>query len=194
MSDFFSKILAVFPKEVRDNWVLIILLIIGGMYFMNYLNMKGSYGYGTDMMSGNDQAAYKKQGGSTASSGAKPAEDIDGSGNGSFASVNGAPSNGGMPSSCSKPNMQNPADLLPKDNNSQWAQLNPAGKGDLENINLLKAGYHIGIDTVGQTLRNANLQIRSEPPNPQVSVGPWNLSTIEADFMRVPLEIGQGSQ
>jgi len=87
-----------------------------------------------------------------------------------------------------------PADLLPKDTNSQWAQLNPAGQGDLANINLLKAGYHIGIDTVGQTLRNANLQIRSEPPNPQVNVGPWNLSTIEADFMRPPLEIGQGGQ
>ena len=192
MSDSFSKILAVFPKEVRDNWVLIILLIIGGMYFMNYLNMKGSYG--TDMMSSNDQGAYKKQGGSTASSGAKPAEDINGSSNGSFASVNGAPSNGGMPSSCSKPNMQNPSDLLPKDNNSQWAQLNPAGKGEFANTNFLKAGYHIGIDTIGQTLRNANLQIRSEPANPQVSVGPWNLSTIEPDFLRVPMELGQGSQ
>jgi hypothetical protein len=84
--------------------------------------------------------------------------------------------------------------LLPKDTNSQWAQLNPAGKGDLANINLLKAGYHIGIDTVGQTLRNANLQIRSEPPNPQINVGPWNLSTIEPDFMRPPLQVGQGSQ
>jgi hypothetical protein len=101
----------------------------------------------------------------------------------------------GLPPSCS-PNgsSQNPADLLPKDSNSQWAQLNPAGKGDLANINLLKAGYHIGIDTVGQTLRNANLQIRSEPPNPQVNVGPWNLSTIEPDFMRPPLELGQGGQ
>ena len=193
MSDSFSKILAVFPKEVRDNWVLIVLLIIGVMYFMNYLNMKGSYGsYGNDMMSGNDQAAYKKQ--QPGSTGAKPAEDIDGSGNGSFAPVNGVPSNGGMPSSCNKPNMQNPSDLLPKDNNSQWAQLNPAGKGDLANINLLKAGYHIGIDTIGQTLRNANLQIRSEPPNPQISVGPWNLSSIEPDFMRPPLELGQGVQ
>jgi len=193
MSDFFSKILACFPKEVKDNWVLIVLLIIGGMYFMNYLNMKGSYGsYGNDMMTGNDQSAYKKQ--QNGPSGAKPAEDIDGSGNGSFAPVNGAPSNGGMPSSCNKPNMQNPADLLPKDNNSQWAQLNPAGKGDLANINLLKAGYHIGIDTVGQTLRNANLQIRSEPANPQVSVGPWNLSTITPDYLRVPMELGQGAQ
>ena len=192
MSEFFSKILAVFPKEVRDNWVLLVLLIIGGLYLFNYFKMKGSSGsYGNDMMSGNNQAAYNRQ---APNGGAQPAEDIDASGNGSFAPVGGAPSNGGMPSSCNKPNMQNPADLLPKDNNSQWAQLNPAGKGDLANINLLKAGYHIGIDTVGQTLRNANLQIRSEPPNPQINVGIWNTSTITPDFMRPTLELGQGAQ
>lgn len=193
MSDSFSKIFSDLQKFVKENWVLTLLLLIGGFYMYNYFKMKGAYGM--DMMSGNDQPAYKKQNNSNGSkSGAQPAEDIDGSGNGSFAPVNGAPSNGGMPSACNKPNMQNPSDLLPKDNNSQWAQLNPAGKGDLENINLLKAGYHIGIDTIGQTLRNANLQIRSEPPNPQVNVGPWNLSSIEPDFMRVPLEIGQGTQ
>jgi hypothetical protein len=190
MSDFFSKILAVFPKEIRDNWVAIVFVIIVGLYFANYYKMKTSYG--GEMMSSNTQQAYKRSNGS--GSGPQPSEDIDASGNGSFSSVNGSASNGGMPSACNKPNMTNPADLLPKDNNSQWAQLNPAGKGDLANINLLKAGYHIGIDTVGQTLRNANLQIRSEPPNPQVSVGPWNLSTIESDFMRPPLEIGQGGQ
>jgi len=88
---------------------------------------------------------------------------------------------------------QNPADLLPIDTNSQWAQLNPSGQGDLANINLLKAGYHIGVDTIGQSLRNANLQIRSEPPNPQVNTGIWNQSTITPDTMRPALEIGQGS-
>jgi hypothetical protein len=112
-----------------------------------------------------------------------------------FSSVNGGQPNGqGIPSACNKQNIQNPTDLLPKDTNSQWAQLNPAGQGDLANINLLKAGYHIGIDTIGQSLRNANLQIRSEPPNPQLNVGPWNQSTITSDFMRPTLEIGQGSQ
>ena len=84
--------------------------------------------------------------------------------------------------------------LLPKDKNSEWNNLNPTGTGELSNINLLKSGWQIGIDTVGQTLRNANLQLRSEPPNPQVSVGPWNNSTITPDFMRVPLEIGAGPQ
>jgi hypothetical protein len=52
----------------------------------------------------------------------------------------------------------------------------------------------IGIDTIGNTLRNANLQVRSEPPNPQLNVGPWNNTTIAPDLMRVPLEIGCGSQ
>ncbi|NBR14884.1 MAG: hypothetical protein EBU01_09965 [Crocinitomicaceae bacterium] len=91
-------------------------------------------------------------------------------------------------------NIQNPDDLLPKnDSNSEWAKLNPSGKGELSNINLLKAGYHIGIDTVGQTLRNANLQIRSEPANPVVYAGPWNQSTIEPDPFRAPFEIGSGT-
>ena len=112
-----------------------------------------------------------------------------------FASANGLQTTShNVNSSCSAENVQNPTDLLPKDTNNEWASLNPAGKGELSNLNLLKAGYHIGIDTIGQSLRNANLQIRSEPPNPQLSVGPWNQSTITPDFMRVPLEIGVGSQ
>jgi hypothetical protein len=88
---------------------------------------------------------------------------------------------------------QTSADLMPlPDPNSNWGDLNPAGQGDLESVSLLKAGYHIGIDTVGQSLRNANQQIRSEPPNPQANTGPWNQSTIEPDFMRPALEIGSG--
>lgn len=94
--------------------------------------------------------------------------------------------------SCSQAAPQDPAALLPKDENSQWAQLNPRGQGTLENVNLLRAGHHIGIDTVGNTLRNANLQVRSEPPNPQQNVGPWNNTTIAPDLMRAPLEIGCG--
>ena len=83
-----------------------------------------------------------------------------------------------------------PSELLPKDVNSQWAQLNPAGSADFKNVNLLKAGHLIGIDTVGSTLRNANLQERSEPPNPTSAVSPWMNTTIEPDLMRLPLEIG----
>lgn len=94
--------------------------------------------------------------------------------------------------SCSQAPPQDPAALLPKDENSQWAQLNPRGQGTLENVNLLRAGHHIGIDTVGNTLRNANLQVRSEPPNPQQIVSPWQNTTIAPDLMRRPLEIDCG--
>lgn len=83
-------------------------------------------------------------------------------------------------------------DLLPKDAaNSKWAQLNPSGAGDIQDQNYLTAGYHIGINTIGQSLRNANLQLRSEIPNPTKSCGPWAQSTIESDLRggRI-LEIG----
>ena len=99
----------------------------------------------------------------------------------------------GLPPSCNS-GVAGPSELLPKDQNNEWARLNPNGENDLKNINLLKAGFHHGIDTVGTTLRNANLQIRSEPPNPVDKVSPWMNSTIEPDLMRTPLELGCGSQ
>ena len=170
---------------------IIVLLIVayGVSMFAGYLGAKGMSGpeYNTQM-----QPQYKNTN-AMASAAVRPSEPLGQ--NEVFSSANGVQtSQPGLPSSCSQPSIQNPADLLPKDSNGEWAQLNPAGKGELANVNLLKSGYHIGIDTVGQSLRNANLQIRSEPPNPQLSVGPWNISTIESDYMRVPLEIGQGGQ
>ena len=81
-------------------------------------------------------------------------------------------------------------ELLPQDNSSLWAQVNPSGEGSLKDRNFLQSGYHIGINTVGQTLRNANLQLRSEPPCPQIRVSPWAQSTIEPDVSRKPFEIG----
>ena len=84
----------------------------------------------------------------------------------------------------------NADDLLPKDDSSLWAQVSPAGEGSLKDRNFLQSGYHIGINTVGQTLRNANQQLRSEPPNPQVKVSPWLQTTIEPDLGRKPMEIG----
>ena len=83
-----------------------------------------------------------------------------------------------------------PQDLLPSDDSSAWAKMNPVGAGSLNSKNFLQAGHHIGIDTVGQTLRNANLQLRSEPPNPRLMVSPWLNSTIEADTNRRPFELG----
>jgi len=176
--------------------IVLLILAYGVNLLANYLVSKGNSGNesfqqgSAGPMSGSPDAESSVP--SQMQSGPQPAFE---SNNEMFSAVSGIPTPSmGVPSSCSSGNIQNPSDLLPKDTNSEWAQLNPSGKGELANINLLKAGYHIGIDTVGQTLRNANLQIRSEPANPQLYVGPWNLSTIESDFMRVPLELGQGSQ
>ena len=83
------------------------------------------------------------------------------------------------------------SDLLPLDTgDSKWGQINPSGSGMLGDQNFLTAGYHVGINTIGQSLRNANLQLRSEPPNPQVAVSPWGISTIEPDVRAVNFEIG----
>ena len=86
----------------------------------------------------------------------------------------------------------NPSDLLPQDKNSQFSDFNMLNKGNIVMPDLLDAGYLIGLDTIGQTLRNANLQERSDPIIPKTNVGPWNNSTIEPDLGRVPLEVGCG--
>jgi hypothetical protein len=170
--------------------IIILLIVAYVVYiFAGYLGAKGMPG---NESNSHMQQQYKNTN-AAYSAGVRPSDPMGQ--NEVYASASGAQTSmPGIPSSCSNPNIQNPAELLPKDTNSQWAQLNPSGKGDLANINLLKAGYHIGIDTVGQSLRNANLQVRSEPPNPQLNVGPWNQSTMDPDFMRPPLEIGSGAQ
>jgi len=94
------------------------------------------------------------------------------------------------PAGCFPKEQLNPEELLPQDNANTWAQSNPSGEGSLKDRNFLQAGHHIGVNTVGQTLRNANMQLRSEPPNPQVKVSPWLQTTIEPDVNRKPMEIG----
>jgi hypothetical protein len=92
------------------------------------------------------------------------------------------------PQGCYPREQLNPAELLPHDANSQWAAVNPAA-GDLQGKNFLSAGSLVGVNTIGQSLRNANYQLRAEPPNPQMQgVSPWLNSTIEPDLSRRPLE------
>jgi len=90
---------------------------------------------------------------------------------------------------CLPRDVLNPQELLPSAN-APNAWDTPANPGGIEGPNFLNPEHLIGINTVGQSLRNANRQIRSEPPNPQVKVSPWLQSTIEPDTNRRPLEIG----
>ena len=97
------------------------------------------------------------------------------------------------PSQCYPQNTLTADDLLPSEESKEISEFNqnyPIGEGVLKGINFLSSGYHIGVNTVGQSLRNANRQLRSEPPNPQVSVSPWMNSSIGPDLLRRPLEVG----
>ena len=93
------------------------------------------------------------------------------------------------PANCYPKNQLAPQELLPNDPNSKWAQVNPMAAGDIAGKNFLNAGALIGVNTVGQSLRNSSWDLRSEPPNPQVQVSPWQNSTIEPELSRRPLEI-----
>jgi hypothetical protein len=92
--------------------------------------------------------------------------------------------------SSSQEDVTDPSELLPSNSNG-WNGLNPNPTPGLENVSLLTAPDRNSINTVSSSLRNANLQLRSDPPNPRGNTNcPWNNSTIEGDPFRRPLEIG----
>ena len=97
-----------------------------------------------------------------------------------------------LPAQTYSQTLLNPEELLPKGTmGASWSATNPVGMGDLKGQNFLQPGYHFGINTVGQTLRNANYDVRSDPPNPRQPVSPFLNSTIEPDLYRRQLEIGE---
>ena len=169
------------------NIILLLGLVVVAAVLIRYNSNKSTI---KDSMTGGTAS----NGGSASNSGSKSGSntvDIIGAGPGDespFMSVNGMASQTPQ-NSCNTQPALNPSDLLPNDTNSEWANINPASN-DLKNLNLLNPNQLIGINTVGSSLRNANLQVRSEPAIPKVNVGPWNSSTIETDTFRRPLEIG----
>jgi hypothetical protein len=181
-------------QYVKSHQVLTILASLVLLYAIyNYSGNKSMF---PEYMSGSSASSNKKGRGAGAGNGSgagrPPAAVDDSSIYNQLDSVNNNSSNMmGLPPNCSGQANINPADLLPKDNNSSW-NMKPMGSGDFLGVNLLNAGYLIGVDTIGSSLRNANLQVRSEPPNPQLQVSPWMNTTIEPDPFRAPLEIGCG--
>jgi hypothetical protein len=108
-----------------------------------------------------------------------------------LASQGGAPSND--VANCYTRDGLNPQDLLPKPSAeaSQFLASNPSTGGSPEQRNMLDATFHFGIDTVAQTNKNPNYQLRSEPPIARCHVIPFNASTIGPDpASRLTLEIG----
>lgn len=182
-----------FKKSLKDFKNEHVLGIVGFVFLVfalwQYSQNKSVYQLGmTPMSQGSYNTPPSPKGPQN-----KPAgnEKVQGaSGQTSYAPFNGA-SQPPSAEAMNKP-VANPADLLPSDSNSAWASMNPVG--DLQNINLLNPQQVVGINTQGSSLRNANLQIRSEPPNPRTNTNsPWNISTIDDDKFRKQLEIGAGA-
>ncbi len=167
-------------KSVKSHHLLAIFgLVVAVAALMHYSGRKGSQKDG--MQDGKDEV--KEQHGPSPAS----PDDLE---EGQFANVSDSSL---VQGSCQQQPVVDPNELLPKADNNEFDLQNPQS-GDMHNTNFLKAGEHCGINTVGGSLRNANLQVRSEPPNPQNNVSPWMNSTIEPDLTRVPLEIGCGPQ
>jgi hypothetical protein len=177
-----SKMALKFLPNNRETRIFFLLLVIVGLvmwYNRQHLPKLG-------MTNSRAAAPTKEAGAAAGTGGVKP---IQTSPDEQYTKVQGvATDTHGLAPSCSGSAKIDPADLLPKDKNSEWAKLNPHGAGELTDVNLLKSGHHIGVNTVGNTMRNANLQVRSEPPNPQGGVGPWNQTTMEPDLQRKTME------
>jgi len=90
-----------------------------------------------------------------------------------------------------KKNVQNydAKDFLPKEINDQWFNTDfSQAKTNITDDKLINTErYVIGINTVGQSLKNASYDIRGTIANPKFSVSPWNNSTYEPDYNIKPL-------
>lgn len=84
-----------------------------------------------------------------------------------------------------------PQQLMPKEDAlNTWSQVNPTTNGHLADRNFLESAQSFGINTVSGSLRNANLQLRSDPIIAQVNIGPFMQTTIAPDTNRRQFDIG----
>ena len=78
-------------------------------------------------------------------------------------------------------------DMLPED--EVVLKTSEGDDNKLGGMNFLQAGNEYNINTVSGSLRNANYQLRADPPIAKtLNNCPWNTSTIEADLERKPLD------
>lgn len=80
-------------------------------------------------------------------------------------------------------------DYLPKEVNEDWFNTDfSQAKYKMNDDKLINTErYVVGINTVGQSLKNASYDIRGAINVPKYSVSPWNNSTSEPDYNLKPL-------
>jgi len=173
-----------FVKQNQTAVIIIIGIIFLGYYFTQYSNDKNVIH--DNMTVGANIGANAGHSANTTMDGPEGSQVVDDD------HLDGAPidfqvsNNGTNMTSCTKETIVNAAELLPK--GSEWDVNMPQNV----DISVLEPGNVIG--SASQSMRNSNLQIRSEPANPQMDVGPWNQTTMAPDDTRRPLEIGCGSR
>ena len=172
-------------KSSNGKWVLVIVAVLFVIWaLMSYSNSKGFVKDGYDDYNGGNTNQYSTTFSTPAPLAVPPV----------LVTATKAQT-GSTPNGTALQPVANPSDLLPKDANGQWTALNPTimnNTGAPIPPDMLQAANLIGLDTIGQSLKNANLQLRSDPLIVKQNVGPWNNSTYEADLGRVPLELGCG--
>lgn len=91
------------------------------------------------------------------------------------------------PATASGAPMATSVDLLPKTSavSGEFGEFAPKSLGTQ---NFLDASRFIGVDTQGSSLRNANYQLRRDPPVTRKDTGPWQQSTLESDPYRRALD------
>jgi len=182
--------------KVKAHHGTLLFVIIAIVAIFLYISTKNTYSYEGNESESNVQLYSTTQNNhesrplsSSNNASIRPAEPTGM--NEVFSSVPGSSVNsGGAIVTNVSSNALQPGELLPRQNNS-WGN---AGQTVQIPGNLLSPTYLAGIDTIGSSLRNPNLQLRSEPPNPQTSVSIWNQSTITPDYLRPPFEIDCSSK
>lgn len=75
---------------------------------------------------------------------------------------------------------------LPQEVNDEWFNVSPEPVS-VKNRHLINITKPIGINTIGNSLRNTSYDIRGTPSNPKDIVSPWLISSIEPDQNLKPL-------
>jgi len=80
-------------------------------------------------------------------------------------------------------------DYLPKEINDDWFNTDfSQAKYKMNDDKLINTDkYVVGVNTVGQSLKNASYDIRGAINVPKYTVSPWNNSTVEPDYNINPL-------
>ena len=72
--------------------------------------------------------------------------------------------------------------MLPQEVEEDWFDVEPLlTTKKIKGTHLIHPKVHMGVNTVGNSLRNGTHDIRGDIPNPKIQVSPWLNSTIEPD-------------